>query len=111
MRRVLILGGGFGGVATAHALRETLPPGDEIIVVERRTHFMLGLRKTWVLTGQSSMEAGQRPLAALEAHGIRVMRGTITALDPAARAAEVDGRRVEADALVVALGAELAPEK
>ena len=68
MRRVLILGGGFGGVATAHALREKLPPDDEIIVVERRTHFMLGLRKTWALTGQSSLEAGQRPVAAAAAH-------------------------------------------
>ena len=109
MRRVLILGGGFGGVATAHALREKLPPDDEISVVERRTHFMLGLRKTWALTGQSSLEAGQRPVAALERQGIRVIRGAITAIDPAARAAEVDGRRMEADAVVVALGAELAP--
>ena len=61
MKRVLILGGGFGGAATAHALRKNLPPDDETIVVKRRTHFLLGLRKTWALTGQSSLEAGQRP--------------------------------------------------
>ena len=60
MRRVLILGGGFGGLSTAHALREMLPAEDEIIVVERRTHFMMGLHKSWVLTGQSTLEAGQR---------------------------------------------------
>lgn len=111
MRRVLILGGGFGGVATAHALRAKLAPNDEVILVERRTHFVFGLRQTWELTGQSTLVAGQRPLAALERRGIRVMPGTITALDPAARAVEVDGRRVEADAMVVALGAELAPDK
>ncbi|HLF26238.1 MAG TPA: FAD/NAD(P)-binding oxidoreductase [Anaerolineae bacterium] len=111
MRRVLILGGGFGGVATAHALRKKLPSDDEVVVVERRAHFMLGLRKSWALTGQSTLEVGQRPLAALERFGIRVLPGAITALDPAARVAEVDGRRLEADALVVALGAELAPEK
>lgn len=111
MKRVLILGGGFGGIATACALRAKLPAEDEIILVERRTHFMMGLRKTWALLGQSSLETGQRPLAVLERQGIRVMNGAVTALDAAARAADVDGRRIVADAMVVALGAQLAPEK
>ena len=111
MKRVLILGGGFGGVATAHALRAKLAPDDEIIVVERRSHFVFGLRNTWALTGQSTLEVGQRPLASLERRGIQVVPGAITAIDPAARAAEVDSRRVEADAVVVALGAELTPDK
>lgn len=111
MHRVLILGGGFGGVSLAHALRRKLPADDEIIIVDRRTHFMLGLRKNWVLTGQATLEEGQRPLAALQQFGITVVSATITAIDPAARAAELDGRRLEADALVVALGAELAPEQ
>jgi len=110
MRRVLILGGGFGGVATAHALRRRLPPEDEIVVVERRTYFMLGLRKTWALVGRGTLEEGRRPLQALERFGIRILPGTITAIDPANRAVEVDGRRWEGDAMVVALGAELAPE-
>jgi sulfide:quinone oxidoreductase len=110
MRRVLILGGGFGGVATAHALRRRLPPEDEIVVVERRPYFMLGSRKTWALVGRGTLEEGRRPLQALERFGIRVLPGTITAIDPANRAVEVDGRRWEGDAMVVALGAELAPE-
>ena len=111
MRRVLILGGGFGGIAAARRLRERLRPEDEITLVDRRATFMVGFRKTWALVGESTLEAGQRPLAALEGQGIRIQQGSITAIDPAARAAEVDGRRMEADALVVALGAELAPEQ
>ncbi len=111
MKRVLILGGGFGGIAAARRLRQTLPPDDEIILVDRRAYFMVGFRKTWALVGESSLEVGQRPLAALDRQGVQVVQGTITAIDPAARGAEVDGRRLEADALVVALGAELAPEQ
>lgn len=111
MRRVLILGGGFGGLATAHTLRQTLQPEDEVVLVDRRSHFMMGLRKPWALTGRGTLDEGRRPLAALEQRGVRLLRGAVTAIDPANRAAEVDGRRVEADALVVALGAELAPDR
>ncbi|WP_322798769.1 FAD/NAD(P)-binding oxidoreductase, partial [Thermoflexus sp.] len=110
MRRVLILGGGFGGIATAHALRQRLPAEDEILLIERRPHFMLGLRKTWAMIGRGTLEEGRRPLKALEGYGIRVLQGTITSIDPANRAVEVDGQRLEGDAMVIALGAELDPD-
>ena len=51
MKRVLILGGGFGGVATAHRLKHKLAEEDEIILIDRRPNFMVGFRKTWAMTG------------------------------------------------------------
>jgi len=111
MKRVMILGGGFGGLAAANRLRERLDPQDEIILVDRRSHFSFGFRKTWVLVGLGSMEVGQRPLAGLARKGINWIRGTVTRIDPQARSVEVDGRSMAADALVVALGTVLAPEQ
>jgi sulfide:quinone oxidoreductase len=110
MGRVLILGGGFGGVAAAHRLRGLLGADDEVVLVDRGTHFMMGFRKNAEVAGRGTMEAGRRPLAALERHGIRVVRGTVTRIDPAGRAAEIDGGTLQADALVVALGAALDAE-
>ena len=110
MKRVLILGGGFGGVAAARRLRQTLDEEDEVILVDRRDYFMVGFRKTWALTGQSTLEAGQRPLDSLTGLGIRVMRDPVTRIDPAARTAWMGDQLVSAEALIVALGAELAPE-
>jgi sulfide:quinone oxidoreductase len=110
MKRVLILGGGFGGVATARRLKETLDERDEVILVDRRDYFMVGFRKTWALVGQSTLEAGHGPLDSLTRLGIRVMRDPVTRVDPAGRAAWMGDQRLSADALVVALGAELAPE-
>jgi sulfide:quinone oxidoreductase len=107
--RVLILGGGFGGVAAATRLRELLDPDAEIVLVDRGTHFMMGFRKTMAMIGREPLEAGMRPLAALEGKGIRVRNGSVSAIDAAGRAAEIDGERVEADALLVALGAEVVP--
>jgi sulfide:quinone oxidoreductase len=109
MHRVLVLGGGFGGIATAVALRARLEPDDEIVLVERRPTFVMGLRKNWALVGASTIAAGERPLARLGERGITVRAGTITAIDPMGRAAEIDGERLEADALVVALGAARDP--
>jgi sulfide:quinone oxidoreductase len=110
MKRVLILGGGFGGIATAHRLKQKLAPEDEIILVDRRGYFMVGFRKSWALVGESSLEAGQRSLDNLTSLGIRVMRDPVTRIDPGTRAAYMGDQRIDADALVVALGAELAPE-
>ena len=70
MKRVLILGGGFGGVATAHELRKSLSAEDEIVVIDRRTHFMVGFRKTWAMLGMGSLEEGQGSLHALNDKGI-----------------------------------------
>ena len=110
MKRVLILGGGFGGIAAARRLREKLDEKDEVILVDQRDYFMVGFRKTWALTGQSTLEAGQRPLDSLVDFGIRVMRDPVTRIDPGSRAAWMGDQLISADALIVALGAELAPE-
>jgi sulfide:quinone oxidoreductase len=107
--RVLILGGGFGGIAAATRLRTLLDPDDEIVLVDRRTHFFMGFRKTMAVIGREPLEAGMRPLSALEGKGIRVVQAGVDAVDPAGRAAEVGGERIEADALIVALGAEVVP--
>ena len=109
MRRALILGGGFGGIATAVALRTRLAPEDEVVLVERRPSFVMGLRKNWALTGVSSLDDGRRPLSLLAERGIQVVQGTISEILPAQRAALVDGQRLDGDALVVALGAARNP--
>jgi len=110
MKRVLVLGGGFGGIATARRLKQKLDPKDEVILVDRRDYFMVGFRKSWALVGESTLEAGQRPLESLTGIGVRVIRDSITKINPGAREAFLGDQQIDADALVVALGAELAPE-
>ncbi|MEK6588944.1 MAG: hypothetical protein AABY97_08905 [Chloroflexota bacterium] len=66
MAEILILGGGFGGVATGIELRRLLPSEHRITLVDRRDQFSFGFRKTWVLLGEATLAAGQRPLKSLE---------------------------------------------
>jgi len=109
MQRVLILGGGFGGIATAHRLKQKIGDKVEVILVDRRPYFMVGFRKSWALVGESPLEAGQKLIDSLARVGVDVRQATIDAIHPQEKAATVDGERIQADAVVVALGAELNP--
>lgn len=109
MKHVLILGGGFGGIATAHRLKQRLGDQVEVNLVDRSPYFMVGFRKSWALIGESPLEAGQKPIDGLSRIGVNVRRATIEAIHPQEKSATVDGEIIRADALVVALGAELNP--
>jgi sulfide:quinone oxidoreductase len=63
-----------------------------------------------VLVGQRGPERIQRPLDRLRRRGIEVLIGEITALDPDARRLQVDGSEITGEAVIVSLGAELAPD-
>ena len=56
MKRVLILGGGFGGMATAHRLKEKLGNEVEIILAHRQPDFMVGFRHSWALNRGEPLE-------------------------------------------------------
>jgi len=109
MPRVIIAGAGFGGLSTAAALRRQDSVGRlEIVLIDRRRDYVMGLRKSWAALGISSLVEGVRDLAEVE--GVTVEVGEITRVDPVARAVHVNGRTLEADALVVAMGARHDPE-
>jgi sulfide:quinone oxidoreductase len=110
MARVIVLGAGFGGIAAATRLRTLLGPRDEVLLVDRRVDFAMGLRKTWAIVGAQPFAEGVRRLAGLRSQGIDVRQGTIEGIDPSARRVRVDGEVLDADALVIALGSEQAPE-
>jgi sulfide:quinone oxidoreductase len=110
MTRTLVLGAGFGGIATALGLRRRLGSDHEVLLVDRDEHFLMGLRKLWALVGLGSLSEGRRPRTALEASGIRFLQREIRSVDPTARSVETDQGTVEADRLVVALGARTRPD-
>ena len=87
MARVLILGGGFGGVAAAVTLREQLTDDTEIILVSQRPYFMVGFRKSWAMLDIAPLEEGLRSLRLLEKRGIKVLLGKVEVIDPATRSA------------------------
>ncbi|MGH9184087.1 MAG: FAD-dependent oxidoreductase [Acidimicrobiales bacterium] len=109
MARVLILGGGFGGLAAASELRSTLPSGDEIVVVSASDRFFMGFAKLWDLARLRPLDQGTRPLAALADRGIRFLHAEVGAIDPTSVSASTTSGDLTGDALVVALGTVPSP--
>ncbi|HKG71969.1 MAG TPA: FAD/NAD(P)-binding oxidoreductase [Nitrososphaeraceae archaeon] len=113
-KQVLILGGGFGGLASANLLRKSLPRKEcQITVIEKNQYFIMGIVNLWILSGSRRLEDSQIPLNKLEGKGIRFLNDEITGIDPSENSittARTTHNKLEYDYLIVALGAELAPE-
>jgi sulfide:quinone oxidoreductase len=104
--RVLILGAGFGGLELARTLSEALGEDVEVTLIDKGDSFVFGYSKLDVLFGRTSAESVKLPYDALGMPGVRYVRETVTAIDPEARRVSTDAGTHEADALVIALGAD-----
>lgn len=111
MARVLVLGGGFGGLEGANELRARLPDDDEVVVVAAADRFYMGFAKLWDLGRLRPLQDGTRPLSALEAKGIGFVNAEVTAIDPANRTVSTTAGELSADALLVALGTVPSPSQ
>ena len=104
--RVLILGAGFGGLELATTLSEELAADVEVTLIDHGDSFVFGYSKLDVMFGRASPQAVRLPYADFVKPGVRLLRETVVAIDPAARGVTTDAGSHEADILVVALGAD-----
>lgn len=108
--KIVILGGGFGGITAALELSRGLGGEHTITLVERSPVFVMGLRKLWMVTGAGTRADGERPLSALRAAHVDVARATVAAIDTRARTVRTDSDTLPFDYLIIALGADLRPD-
>jgi sulfide:quinone oxidoreductase len=104
--KVLILGAGFGGLELSTLLSESLGEAVEVTVIDRSDHFVFGFAKLDVMFAHAEAGAVRLPYAKISKPGVRMLRRTVTAIDPAKRRVTTDQGTFEADYLVVALGAD-----
>ena len=109
-RTVLVLGGGVGGLVAAHRLRARLPRADRVVLIDREPQHLFQPSLLWLAVGTRTPERIQRPLARLAGHGIEVVQADVERIDASTRTVTAGGHEYHGDAVIVALGAELAPE-
>ena len=105
-QRILILGAGFGGLELATMLSDALGDDIDVALVDKNDAFVFGYSKLDVMFGRTTPQAVRLPYRDIAKPGVRFLRETVTAIDAEARRVTTDAGVHEADALIVALGAD-----
>ncbi len=108
--RIVILGAGVGGQVVANELRHVLSDEHQVTLVEREVRHAFAPSFLWVMTGDRQPQQVTRDVRGLVRPGVEVLERDVRAIDLAQRRVEFDGESLAYDYLVVALGAELAPD-
>jgi sulfide:quinone oxidoreductase len=104
--RVVVLGAGFGGLELSTMLSEALGGDIDVTLIDKNDSFVFGFSKLDVMFGRATPGAVRLAYGEIAKPGVRVLRETITAIDPEARRVTTDAGVHEADVLVIALGAD-----
>jgi sulfide:quinone oxidoreductase len=106
----VVLGGGTGGLVAARELRRRLPPSHRVVLVDRQASHLYQPSLLWQMVGQRRPGEFSRPLSRLGRRGIEVRKSEVEQIDLGNRVVGTSTGALAYDSLVVALGADLAPE-
>ena len=111
--KALVLGGGFGGIVAAHALRNELGDQHDVTLVSQSGEFYLRAAfPRLAFEGETEPEDIRLPLGeAFRPRGIEFKQATVTAIRPDESRVETTAGDVQYDYLIVALGTHYADEK
>lgn len=105
-KRILVLGAGFGGLELSTILSEKLGDEIEVTLIDKNDSFYFGFSKLDVMFGHARPNAVRLPYQCFVKPGVRLLRETISSIDPAAKRVTTNRGTHEADFIVVALGAD-----
>ena len=109
-KTILILGGGVGGLVAAHGLRQRLGREHRVVLVDKSPQHVFAPSLLWLMVGWRRAPQIAGDLGRLRGHGIEFVQAEVQAIDPAGRKVTTSAGEFTADYLIVALGAELAPQ-
>jgi sulfide:quinone oxidoreductase len=104
-KRVLVIGGNFGGFTAALELKAELGADVEVTVVSAADRFLFNPSLIWLPFGKrraADITFALEPV--FDTHGIGFVHAEVTAIDPAARTVTAAGGSYGYDYLVVATG-------
>ena len=109
---VVILGGGFGGLAAANEIRNSLDSSKvKITIIDKKDWFMVGYAKLWIMNGTRTFENSIGSLNELPKKQINFIKDEIIEINPKNNFVKTKSENISFDFLIIAMGAVLAPEK
>ncbi len=105
-KKILVLGGGFGGVQVAIEARTALDASHEVVIIDRdRISHLCGMNPLLIVGERNTNKAG-RSLGRLANRGISFLEADIELIDTNARNVTTSTGIIDYDYLVIALGAQ-----
>ena len=110
---MVILGGGFGGLAAANEIRSSLSESQvKITVIDKKDWFMVGFAKLWIISGARTFENSTGSLHQLPKKGINFLKDEIVKLDLENKTVKTKSHDdISYDFLIISTGAVLAPQR
>ena len=105
-KSIVVLGGGFGGVAAARNLRSLLNAEHTVTIVDRERRTYLCGSLPWLIVGEREPLKISRSLGALAQRGVNYVQAEIEETDLTNRRIRISGGVLTYDYLIVATGAE-----
>ena len=109
-KRIVILGGGCGGVVAATNLGRKLGRDHDVILIDRRARHIFMPSFLFVMTGQRQPHDITRSLSSLQKRSVRVIQSEIAGIDPVRQQVRLATEALSYDYLIVSLGMQTRPD-
>lgn len=109
-KRIVILGGGCGGVVAATNLGRKLGADHDVILVDRRPEHIFMPAFLFVMLGERQPRDISRSLSHLQKRDVKVMQSEVLGIDPKRQEVSLQTTKLNYDVLIVSLGLQTRPD-
>ncbi|MCK9426603.1 MAG: NAD(P)/FAD-dependent oxidoreductase [Ignavibacteriaceae bacterium] len=106
-KKVVILGGGVGGIVTANHLAKLLPQENEIVLIEKNKDHSFAASYLWLMVNKRTPQQITSPLRKLVDKRVNILFEEVKQIDAESNIISTEKSKINFDYLVIALGAEL----
>src|SRR5262245_18987648 len=109
-KRIVVLGGGCGGVVAATHLGRKLGADHDVILIDRRADHIFMPAFLFIMLGERLPRDISRSLSHLQKRNVKVMQSEIRGIDPTRQQVSLEKEKVSYDYLIVSLGLQTRPD-
>ena len=109
-KKIVILGGGSGGVVVATNLGRKLGDQHDVILVDKRAGHLFMPAFLFVMVGERQPRDITRSLSRLEKRRVKFIQSEVLGIDPQRQQVELQNQKLDYDYLIVSLGMQVRPD-
>src|SRR5919106_650689 len=109
-KRIVMLGGGCGGVVAATHLGRKLGAKHDVILVDRRPNHVFMPAFLFLMLGERQPEDISRSLGHLQKRNVNIIQSEILGIDPSRRQVALQNKKINYDYLILSLGLQTRPD-